>query len=107
MKQLEDESKARTDKRFVAEQAEREQETPRVGRLLLLYVDDTVTDTTPFGDVRQHAFKIMPREALQIAGQRPFLSVAASGPAAGVVRLLLQRAIRHEGPPNYAHAATT
>ena len=70
MKQLEDESKARTDKRFVAEQAEREQETPRVGRLLLLYVDDTVTDTTPFGDVRQHAFKIMPREALQIAGQR-------------------------------------
>ena len=70
MKQLEDESKARTDKRFVAEQAQREQETPRVGRLLLLYVDDTVTDTTPFGDVRQHAFKIMPREALQIAGQR-------------------------------------
>jgi TnpA family transposase len=70
MKQLEDESKARTDKRFVAEQAQREQETPRVGRLLLLYVDDTVTDITPFGDVRQHAFKIMPREALQIAGQR-------------------------------------
>jgi TnpA family transposase len=70
MKQLEDESKARTDKRFVAEQAQREQETPRVGRLLLLYVDDTVTDTTPFGAVRQHAFKIMPREALQIAGQR-------------------------------------
>jgi TnpA family transposase len=70
MKQLEDESKARTDKRFVAEQAQREQETPRVGRLLLLYVDDTITDTTPFGDVRQHAFKIMPREALQIAGQR-------------------------------------
>jgi TnpA family transposase len=70
MKQLEDESKARTDKRFVAEQAQREQETPRVGRLLLLYVDDTVIDTTPFGDVRQHAFKIMPREALQIAGQR-------------------------------------
>src|SRR5271155_695595 len=70
MKQFEDESKARTDKRFLAEQAQREQETPRVGRLLLLYVDDTVTDTAPFGDVRQHAFKIMPREALQIAGQR-------------------------------------
>jgi TnpA family transposase len=70
MKQLEDESKARTDKRFVAEQAQREQETPRVGRLLLLYVDDAVADITPFGDVRQHAFKIMPREALQIAGQR-------------------------------------
>src|SRR5271156_4431039 len=38
MKQFEDESKARTDKRFLAEQAQREQETPRVGRLLLLYV---------------------------------------------------------------------
>src|SRR5271166_3421136 len=50
MKQLEDESKARTDKRFVAEQAQREQETPRVGRLLLLYVDDAVADITPFGD---------------------------------------------------------
>jgi hypothetical protein len=57
MKQLEDESKARTDRRFVAEQAQREQETPRVGRLLLLYVDDAVADITPFGDVRQHAFR--------------------------------------------------
>ena len=70
MKQLEDESKVLTNKRFVTEQAQREQETPRVGRLLLLYVDDAVADITPFGDVRQHAFEIMPREALQIAGQR-------------------------------------
>ena len=70
MKQIEDESKARANKQFVAEQAQREQETPRVGRLLLLYVDDEVADITPFGDVRQHAFKIMPREALQIAGLR-------------------------------------
>jgi hypothetical protein len=70
MKQIEDESKARTNKQFVAEHEQRERETPRVGPLLLLYVDDTVADTTPFGDVRQHAFKIMPREALQIAGQR-------------------------------------
>ena len=70
MKQIEDESKARTNKQFVAEQTQRELETPRVGRLLLLYVDDAVADTTPFGDVRRHAFKIMPREALQIAGLR-------------------------------------
>jgi hypothetical protein len=70
MKQIEDESKTRTNTLFVAEQKQREQETPRVGRLLLLYVDNAVADTTPFGDVRQYAFKIMPREALQIAGQR-------------------------------------
>jgi len=70
MKQLEDESKARSNKLFVTEQIRRQQETPRVGRLLLLYVDDTVADVTPFGDVRQRAFKIMPKEALQMAGQR-------------------------------------
>jgi hypothetical protein len=45
MKRLEDESKARTNKQFFAEQARRQQETPQVRRLLLLYVDDTVADT--------------------------------------------------------------
>jgi len=70
MKQLEDESKARTNTRFTADLAQRQQETAQVGPLLLLYVDDAVGDATPFGDVRQRAFKIMPREALQIVGQR-------------------------------------
>ena len=70
MKQLEDESKARARQHFVAEQVRRQQETPQVGRLLLLYVDDAVGDTTPFGDVRQRAFEIMPKDRLQIAGQR-------------------------------------
>jgi len=70
MKQLEDETKARTNTRFTADLARRQQETAQVGRLLLLYVDDAVGDATPFGDVRQRAFKIMPRDALQIAGQR-------------------------------------
>lgn len=70
MKQLEDQSKVRATKQFVAEQSRRQQETSKIGRLLLLYVDDTVADATPFGDVRQRAFKIMPKEALQIAGQR-------------------------------------
>lgn len=70
MKQLEDESKVRANKLFTAEQVQREQETSQVGRLLLLYVDDTVTNATPFGDVRQRAFKIMPKAALQIVGQR-------------------------------------
>ena len=68
MKQLEDESKARANQHFVAEQVRRQQETPQVGRLLLLYVDDTVTDATPFGEVRQRAYKIMPRDTLQITG---------------------------------------
>nr|CAA70598.1 transposase [Pseudomonas putida] len=36
-----------------------------VGRLLSLYVDDSVADPTPFGEVRQRAYKIMSRELLQ------------------------------------------
>lgn len=68
MKQLEEESSAGAQKFFVAEQVRRHQETPQVGRLLLLYVDDAVADATPFGNVRQHAYKIMPRDTLQITG---------------------------------------
>jgi TnpA family transposase len=69
MKKIEDESKMRTNKYFIAEQVRRQRETtPQLGRLLLLYVDDTVADDTPFGDVRQRAYKIMPKDALQIAG---------------------------------------
>jgi hypothetical protein len=61
MKQLEDESSAGRRNHFVAEQVRRQQETPQVGRLLSLYVDDSVADATPFGDVRQRAYKIMPK----------------------------------------------
>ena len=64
------ECRRRTNTRFTADLVRRQQETAQVGRLLLLYVDDAVGDATPFGDVRQSAFKIMPRDALQIAGQR-------------------------------------
>jgi hypothetical protein len=70
MKQFEDESKVRTNKHFVAEQVRRQQETPQVGRLLLLFVDETVADATPFGDVRQRAFKIIAKNALETVGQR-------------------------------------
>lgn len=99
MKQLEDESKTRASKQFFAEHARRQQETPQVGRLLLLYVDDTVADTTPFGDVRQRAFKIMPRERLQIAGQR--LSMKPASKLAlrwQVVDGLAERIRRHLRP---------
>jgi TnpA family transposase len=70
MKQLEEESSVLAQKSFLAEQVRRQQDTPQVGRLLLIYVDDTVADATPFGNVRQRAYKIMPRDKLQITGQR-------------------------------------
>ncbi len=70
MKQLEDEGSALAQRSFLAEQVRRQQDTPQVGRLLLLFVDDTVADATPFGTVRQRAYKIMPKATLQITGQR-------------------------------------
>lgn len=70
MKQLEDACSAAAKKSLDADQLRRQQETAQVGRLLSLYVDDTVADTMPFGDVRQRAYTIMPREALQSAAQR-------------------------------------
>ncbi len=70
MKQLEDESSAVAKQSFAAVQVQRRQETQQVGRLLLLYVDDTVADATPFGNVRQRAYKIMPKDTLQDTGQR-------------------------------------
>ena len=69
MKQLEDETKARANKRHIQEQAKQQQERPQVGRLLLLYVDGEIPDVIPFGDVRQHAFTIMPEDALRITGR--------------------------------------
>ena len=77
MKRLEDESRADAKQSFVAEQVRRQQETPRVGRLLLLYVDDTVANTTPFGNVRQRAYKILPKDALALIGQRMSIKPAS------------------------------
>ncbi|MBF0398071.1 MAG: Tn3 family transposase [Desulfobacterales bacterium] len=71
MKRLEDEVKVKTNKSFFLEQVKRQEvETTKVGRLLLIYVDDEITDITPFGSIRQRAFSIMPKETLKITGQR-------------------------------------
>ena len=70
MKQLEDESSAVAKQSLHVVQGQHRQENQRVRRLLLLYVDDTVADATPFGDVRQRAYKIMPKDALKDTGQR-------------------------------------
>lgn len=58
---------------FVREQAAkaqtvRQQAEPKLGQLLLLYVDERFDDATPFGVVRRQAFSIMPQEALHTAG---------------------------------------
>lgn len=68
-RQLEDETKAVANKQASQLHNERQQATPRVGELLLLYVDDTLADVTPFGQVRRRAFRIMPAEALRSTGK--------------------------------------
>ena len=69
MKRLEDDTKKAANQQAAKVQSERQQSAPRVGRLLLLYVDDTLEDTTPFGTVRRQAFSIMPKEALLSTGK--------------------------------------
>ncbi|EGQ8057305.1 DUF4158 domain-containing protein [Vibrio alginolyticus] len=55
MKQTEERCKNEAKKNFEEDVLKRQQETNKVGRLLSLFVDDTVTDVIPFGDVRQKA----------------------------------------------------
>ena len=69
-KKFEDDSKTRGEQQFMHAQVQRQKETTQVGKLLLLYVDETLDDTTPFGSVRHQAFSIMPKAALLQAGQR-------------------------------------
>jgi hypothetical protein len=68
-RQLEDETKAVANKQAAQIHNERQQATPRVGELLLLYVDDTLDDVTPSGKVRRRAFRIMPEAALRSTGK--------------------------------------
>ena len=66
---LEDDTKVVANKQATQIHNERQQATPRVGELLLLYVDDTLADVTPFGTVRQRAFQIIPEEKLRSTGK--------------------------------------
>lgn len=68
-RQLEDETKAVATQQAAQIHIERQQATPRVGELLLLYVDDSLTDVTPFGTVRHKAFRIMPEDTLRSTGK--------------------------------------
>ncbi|MGF1804291.1 Tn3 family transposase, partial [Aliivibrio sifiae] len=65
MKKLGDESRTAAKQLVIDEKVKRHQETPQVGQLLSLYLDDGVADLAPFGEVRQQAYKIMPKDLLQ------------------------------------------
>ncbi|EAR6897328.1 Tn3 family transposase [Salmonella enterica] len=73
MKQLEDESRSGAKQLMADVQEKHRRETSKIGRLLSLFVDDSVPDPTTFGEVRRRAWKIMPRETLKTTAQ--FMSV--------------------------------
>ena len=70
LRQIQQQTKETSEAAYLQAQAKRQQEAPRVGRVLLLYADEAVEDVTPFGTVLSQAFAILPREALLTAGKR-------------------------------------
>lgn len=68
-KKLEKNIKEDTNKQALQIQTERQQRAAQVGQLLLLYVDETIKDTSLFGSVRQKAFSILPKEQLLTTGK--------------------------------------
>jgi hypothetical protein len=68
MKQVEEGTKASAEQQFTKAQRSGQQEFPRVGKVLLLYVDEALKDATPFGSVRRQAFTIISKETLMMLG---------------------------------------
>ena len=70
MKQIEEATKTAAEQHFTKALAAGQRETPRVGQVLLLYVNEELNDVTPFGSVRRQAFAILPKETLLTVGKR-------------------------------------
>lgn len=98
MKQLEDESRSVAKQLMADVQEKHRRETFKIGRLLSLYVDDSVPDPTTFGEVRRRAWKIMPREALKTTAQRmsvkPVSRLALQWQAVDSMTALIRRHLR-------------
>jgi len=98
MKQLEDESRSVAKQLMADVQEKHRRETSKIGRLLSLYVDDSVPDPTTFGEVRRRAWKIMPREAQKSTAQRmsvkPVSKLALQWLAVDGMTALIRRHLR-------------
>jgi len=51
-------------------QVSQKQKSILIGKLLLLFVDENLYDTTPFGKVRQQAFTIMPKKDISTTSEQ-------------------------------------
>lgn len=67
IKKLEDGVKEKVDKLLVDPQDDTNQQ---VGRLVLMYVDDTLSDSLAFGVIRKKAFKILSKDSIRAIGQK-------------------------------------
>lgn len=98
MKQLEDESRSVAKQLMADVQEKHRRETSKIGRLLSLYVDDSVPDPTTFGEVRRRAWKIMPPETLKTTAQRmsvkPVSKLALQWQAVDGMTALIRRHLR-------------
>ena len=65
VKKLEREIKSKADSKPYEEKVDKQ-----VGRLILLYVDDKLSDSLTLGDTRKKAFKILPKEAIRAAAEK-------------------------------------
>ncbi|HFD3737944.1 TPA: Tn3 family transposase [Pseudomonas aeruginosa] len=98
MKQLENESRNVANQLLAEVQEKHRRETTKIGRLLSLYVDDSVPDLTTFGEIRHRAWKIMPKETLKTTAQRmsikPISKLALQWQAVDGLSTLVRRHLR-------------
>ena len=65
-RKLEQEIKEQTKKQFAQLKLQQKYDYPKIGALMLLYVDDTIHESK----LREHAFQVMSKEAILVTGQK-------------------------------------
>jgi hypothetical protein len=70
VRQLEQRTKVIAQQWLSQAQERAQQEDSQIGELLGLFVDDDLEDATPFGVVRERAYRIIPRDALRQVSAR-------------------------------------
>lgn len=70
LKQFEDDIQSKLKEALFQHQTRHQHESFAIGRLLQLFVNEQISDETPYGEVRQQAFAIMPKKMLSHTADR-------------------------------------
>jgi len=65
-RKFEEKTKESSKEKFFQIHAKKKHALEKVGNLLLLYVDESLDDQTPFGEIRQRAFEIISKEKMRL-----------------------------------------